>query len=58
MRTLHLKVRRAIAKEMWADGEIEVQYCHTKEMSADLLTKPLHGKELRHLTNKITHDVK
>lgn len=58
MRTLHLKVRRAIAKEMWADGEIEIQYCHTKEMSADLLTKPLHGKELRHLTNKITHDVK
>ena len=55
MRTLHLKVRRAIVKDMWASEEIDIEYCPTEEMLGDLLTKPKHGKALKYLTNRITH---
>ena len=56
MRTLHLKVRRAIVKDMWASEEVDIEYCPTEEMLGDLLTKPKHGKALQYLTNRITHE--
>ena len=52
MRTRHINIRCFFVKDRVAKGEIEVQYCPTKLMIADCLTKPVQGQlflELRDL---------
>ena len=52
MRTRHINIRYFFVKDRIAKGEIEVQYCPTKLMIADCLTKPVQGQlflELRDL---------
>lgn len=41
-RTKHIDVRYHYVREALVKGEIDVQYCPTQEMVADILTKPLH----------------
>ena len=40
-RTKHINIRYHYIREAVEDGMIELQYCPTNEMNADLLTKPL-----------------
>ena len=42
-RTRHIKLRYYFVKEHVDDGTIRIEYCPTKEMSADYFTKPLQG---------------
>jgi hypothetical protein len=42
-RTKHIKVRYFFIKDMIEQGEVSVEHCPTKEMWADVLTKPLQG---------------
>ena len=48
-RTKHIERRYHFTREAWADGIIELRYCPTADMIADILTKPLIGDQfLRH----------
>ena len=53
-RSRHINIRYFWLKEKVSDGEIELQHIRTKEMCANLLTKPVQGqqfvKELEDLT--------
>jgi hypothetical protein len=43
-RTRHVSIRYFWAKDRVDSGDIEIIYCPTSEMIADILTKPLHGE--------------
>ena len=40
-RAKYIDIRHHFVREMILNGDINVQYCPTHEMNADLLTKPL-----------------
>ena len=42
-RTIHIKAKYFFIKHYHHAGEIDLQYCPTKQMWADVLTKPLQG---------------
>jgi hypothetical protein len=42
-RTRHIKIRHFFIKQFLETGEIEIKYCPTDLMIADILTKPLQG---------------
>lgn len=46
-RTKHINVRFYFAKDVIDRGDMTVEYCPTKEMWADVLTKPLQGELFR-----------
>ena len=48
-RTRHINIRYFFIKDRADAGEIQVTYKPTKEMIADILTKPLQGSLFRHL---------
>ena len=51
-RTRHINIRYFFVKDRIAKGEIKIEYCLTKLMVADVLTKPVQGRlflELRDL---------
>ena len=54
-RTKHIKARYYFVKDKIDDKEIDIQYCPTEKMWADILTKPLQGAAFRtmrhHLQN-------
>lgn len=48
----HINIRYFFVKDRIAKGEIKIEYCPTKLMVADILTKPVQGRlflELRDL---------
>ena len=55
MRTKHINARYFFIKDKIESGEVEVLHCPTKEMRADVNTKPLQGTPFRtmrgHLIN-------
>jgi len=53
-RTKYLKVRQAFMKERIDDDDVAVDYLPTKQMLADMLTKPLQGELFRCMTCGIT----
>jgi len=53
MRTKHLRARQSSIREQWEEDELVIEYINTKEMLADILTKPLSGKEFHHLARVI-----
>ena len=40
-RTKHIDIKFHYLRQLKEDGTIELEYCPTNEMPADLLTKPL-----------------
>ncbi len=50
-RTKHIARKYHFSREAWIDGIIEIRFCPTEEMVADILTKPLIGEQFaRHRT--------
>jgi hypothetical protein len=45
--TKHIKAKFFLIKDNYEAGEIDVQYCPTDVMWADVLTKPLQGQQFR-----------
>ena len=52
-RLKHLNVKFFFAHDMIKKGLMEVDYCPTEEMWADVLTKPLQGKAFREMRSKL-----
>ena len=48
-RNKHLLNRHSFIKQHIENGDITLQYCPTKEMLADMLTKPLPKVQLQYL---------
>jgi hypothetical protein len=48
-RTKHINARYFFIKDKIDSGEVEVLYCPTKEMRADINTKPLQGSPYRNM---------
>ncbi len=46
-RTKHIKAKYFLIKDYYESGEIDLQYCPTDVMWADVLTKPLQGQKFR-----------
>ena len=46
-RTKHIKAKYFFIKDYYDAGEIDVKFCPTDEMWADVLTKPLQGQKFR-----------
>ena len=40
-RSRHIDIRYHITREALANGTLRLQYCHSNDMVADILTKPL-----------------
>ena len=45
--TKHIKAKYFLIKDYYDAGEVDLQYCPTGEMWADVLTKPLQGQLFR-----------
>ncbi len=43
----HIKAKYFLIKDYYNEGEIDLQYCPTGQMWADVLTKPLQGQLFR-----------
>ena len=52
-RTRHIDIRFHFTKEAVAEGIIKLVYCHTMEMTADLLTKPIPCQQFKRLREKL-----
>jgi hypothetical protein len=52
-RTRHINIRYFFVADRIAQGEVSVEYCPTKEMLADVFTKPLHGGLFKTFRNQI-----
>ncbi len=50
-RTKHIKAKYFLIKDYYDAGEIDVKFCPTDEMWADILTKPLQGQKFRALVS-------
>jgi hypothetical protein len=48
-RTRHIDIRYFFVKEKVDSGAVKIVYCNTKQMVADILTKPLQGEQFRTL---------
>jgi hypothetical protein len=45
--TKHIKAKYFLIKDYYDAGEIDVKFCPTNDMWADVLTKPLQGQKFR-----------
>ena len=54
-RTKHLNIRHFFARDREQSGDIELCYCPTGDMVADVLTKPVTGELLRHMNKLLRH---
>ena len=52
-RTRHIKVKYFFVKEFLDNGDFILVHCPTKQMIADILTKPLQGEALYSLRDLI-----
>jgi hypothetical protein len=46
-RTKHIRAKYFLIKDNYESGEIDLRYCPTYIMWADVLTKPLQGQKFR-----------
>jgi len=46
-RTKHIKAKYFLIKDYYDAEEIDIKFCPTDEMWADILTKPLQGQKFR-----------
>ena len=56
-KTRHIDIRYHFIRDYINDGYITVQYCPTKQMLADILTKVMHRPAFNRLRGKIIGDV-
>jgi len=56
-RTRHIDIRFHFTREAMEEGVIDIVYCHTKDMTADLLTKPIPRQQFETLRGKLGIDV-
>jgi hypothetical protein len=47
--TKHIKAKYFFLRDYYTTGEIALQYCPTKQMWADILTKPLQGSKFHQM---------
>lgn len=52
-RTRHIGIRYFFIKQYLEDGTMKIEHCPTKEMLADILTKPLVGEQFRILRDML-----
>lgn len=52
-RTKHIDIRYHYIRECVQNGQIELQYCPTNDMKADILTKPLTKQKFEYLRGEI-----
>ena len=52
-RTKHIDIKFKFARDLVASKFLNVIYCTTEDMIADLLTKPLNGQRLAKLVKKV-----
>ena len=52
-RTKHIGVRHFWIKELMDSGYLSVEYVSTKNMVADILSKPLVGSQFKYLRGKL-----
>jgi hypothetical protein len=52
----HMRVRYGFVHELLQDGSITIQYIPTKQMIADILTKPMGGNLFRNLRAAIMNN--
>lgn len=52
-RSKHIDIRYKHAREMWLDGKIQLEYCPTERMLADILTKSLEFRRFSILRNQL-----
>ena len=52
-RTKHIDIKYHFVREKTQDGTIELKYCPTNEMVADILTKPLPKRQFEYLRCKL-----
>jgi hypothetical protein len=48
-RTKHIKAKYFFVRHFYCTGEVDLQFCPTEQMWADLLTKPLQGAKFRQM---------
>ena len=48
-RTKHIKAKYYLVKDKYESNEIDLKYCPTNSMWADVLTKPLQGQKFREM---------
>jgi hypothetical protein len=53
--TKHIKVKYFLIKDYYDAGEIDVKFCPTDGMWADVLTKPLQGQKFRDMRALLQH---
>jgi Reverse transcriptase (RNA-dependent DNA polymerase) len=52
-KTRHINVRYFFIRDLVDRGELEIKYCPTDSMLADLLTKPLQGQQFAELRDRL-----
>ena len=52
-RTRHIKIKYFFVKQFLDSGEFQLEHCPTKEMVADILTKPLQGEQFLELRDNL-----
>ena len=52
-RTKHIGIRYHFVRERVEDGQVVLQYCSTKEMKADMMTKPIPAVQFEHLRHML-----
>ncbi|GMF41064.1 unnamed protein product [Phytophthora lilii] len=52
-RTKHIDIRYHFVREKVEDGQVVLQYCSTKDMKADLMTKPITAVQFISLRSKL-----
>jgi hypothetical protein len=53
LRNKYLLVRQELVKQSIENGDFAIEYLCTKDMLADIMTKPLHGATFEYLRDKI-----
>ncbi|XP_058456685.1 uncharacterized protein LOC131434052 [Malaya genurostris] len=52
-RSKHIDTKVSYVKELYEQGKLQLSYCPTQDMAADILTKPLGTLKTQHLSKKI-----
>ena len=48
-RCKHIRAKYFLIQDRYACGDVDLEYCPTNEMWADVLTKPLQGDKFRQM---------